>query len=124
LRSTNCATPTFPDWQALRAVRHRLCRRPYPAPDSTAFKKRGRDLGFIDELLDLDGSGFFRCRFLQLIIRNDHEIVPFDFEAADDLVGRHFFAGGFRDALIANFGMILLVQKVRADGALAFSGGV
>src|ERR1700680_1598191 len=36
---------------------------------------------------------------------------------------RHFFAGGFRDALIANSGMILLVQKVRAD-ALAFSGGV
>jgi hypothetical protein len=39
-----------------------------------------------------------------------------------DLFGRHFFAGGFRDALIANSGMILLVQKVRAD-ALGFSGG-
>src|ERR1700730_13457415 len=33
------------------------------------------------------------------------------------------FAGGFRDAPIANSGMILLVEKVRAD-ALAFSGRV
>jgi hypothetical protein len=36
---------------------------------------------------------------------------------------RHFLAGRFRDALIADSGVILLVQQGRAD-ALGFSSGV
>ena len=52
-----------------------------------------------------------------------HEIVPLHLIAADDLFCRHFLAGRFRDALIADSGVILLVQQVRAD-ALGFSGGV
>jgi hypothetical protein len=32
------------------------------------LKIQGRDLGFIDELLDIDGGGFFGRRFLQLIV--------------------------------------------------------
>ena len=43
--------------------------------------------------------------------------------AADDLFCRHFLAGRFRDALIADSGVILLVQQVRAH-ALGLSSGV
>ena len=45
LRNTNCATPTFLDWRALRAAGRRLSRRPCPAPDNTAFQNKGSGSG-------------------------------------------------------------------------------
>ena len=69
------------------------------------------------------GGRFLGRCVLQLVIRYHHEIVPIHHIAADDLLGRHLLARGFRDGLIANSGMVLLMQQVRAD-ALGFSSGV